>query len=222
VLFAYLGAVTNQLEFSTEIIILPQRQTVLFAKQAAEVDYLTGGRLRLGLGIGWNALEFEALNEDFGNRGRRVVEQIKVMRALWTQEVVEFHGKWHQIDRAGLNPLPAQRPIPIWIGGSAEPVLKRTAAIGDGWMPLFRPAEEASIAMVGRLRQYVREAGRAEAEVGIEGRINLGDGTPEAWQHDLEDWRALRVSHVGVATSASLKTPDEHIEALRRFKELVH
>ena len=131
VLFAFLGAVTSRLEFATEIIILPLRQTVLFAKQAAEIDYLTGGRLRVGLGIGWNRVEYEALNEDFKTRGQRISEQVELLRALWTQEVVDFKG-WHRVDRAGVNPLPVQRPIPIWMGGHAEAVLQRTAALADG------------------------------------------------------------------------------------------
>lgn len=220
VLFAHLGAVTTRLEFSSSIIIIPQRQTVLFAKQAAEIDYLTGGRLRLGLGIGWNTLEFEALNENFGNRGRRVVEQIEVMRALWTQEVVEFHGKWHHIDRAGVNPKPVQRPIPIWMGGYAEPVLKRTAVMADGWLPLFKPNEQTSKDMIARLKGYVAQAGRREADFGIEGRINLGDSSPEDWKRDLDDWRALGATHVGVASGAGLARLDQHIDAIRRFKQL--
>jgi len=220
VLFGYLGGVTSRLEFSTEIVIMPQRQTALFAKQAAEVDYLTGGRLRLGLGIGWNALEFESLNEDFSNRGRRMSEQVKVMRALWTDDVVEFHGKWHHIDRAGINPRPVQRPIPVWMGGYAEAVLKRTAALADGWMPLFRPGEETSKQMTAKLKQYVRAAGRNEADFGIEGRINLGGANPEDWQRELDEWRGLGATHVGVSTPPEL-APDEHIAAVRRFKELV-
>src|SRR6267143_5938403 len=144
VLFGYLGACTRRLELVTGIVILPQRQTALVAKQAAAVDVLTGGRLRLGVGIGWNHVEYEALNEDFHTRGRRVSEQIVVMRKLWTEPVVTFQGSYHHLDRAGINPLPVQRPIPVWMGGMAEPVLKRVAQISDGWFPQFQPGDEAS------------------------------------------------------------------------------
>ncbi len=143
VLFGYLAAVTQRLELVTGIIILPQRQTALVAKQAAAVDVLTGGRLRLGVGIGWNYVEYEALNEDFHTRGRRVSEQIAVMRKLWTEPTVTFDGAYHHIDRAGINPLPIQRPIPVWMGGMVEPVLRRLAQTADGWFPQFQPGDEA-------------------------------------------------------------------------------
>ncbi|HEY9325316.1 MAG TPA: LLM class F420-dependent oxidoreductase, partial [Candidatus Limnocylindria bacterium] len=117
VLYGYLAAVTSRLRLATAVLVLGQRQTALVAKQAAEVDVLSRGRLTLGVGIGWNAVEYEALGESFTNRGRRIEEQIAVLRALWTQEVVDFKGRWHRIDRAGIDPLPVQRPIPIWMGG---------------------------------------------------------------------------------------------------------
>jgi probable F420-dependent oxidoreductase len=229
VLFAHLGAVTKTLEFFSAIIILPQRQTVLFAKQAAEVDYLLGGRLRLGLGIGWNTLEFESLNEDFHNRGRRVVEQVEVLRALWTQEVVNFKGRWHTIDRAGVNPMPVQRPIPLWMGGYDENVLRRTARLADGWIPLFKPGEPTSKEMTARLKGYVKDAGR-ESAFGIEGRINLSDGSTgvggtntrgvDDWAKEFEDWKALGATHVSVATGGS-PNRNEHIALLERFKALM-
>lgn len=156
ILFAHLGAVTKTLEFSSEIIILPQRQTVLFAKQAAEVDYLLGGRLRLGLGIGWNTLEFESLNENFHNRGRRVEEQVKLLRSLWTEEVVDFKGRYHTVDRAGVNPMPVQRPIPLWFGGYAENVLKAHGRAGgrlDAPVQARRRDIEGHDGQAQRLRQ---------------------------------------------------------------------
>jgi probable F420-dependent oxidoreductase len=217
VLFGFLGGVTSRLEFSSEIIILPQRQTVLFAKQAAEADYLTGGRLRLGLGIGWNTLEFEALNERFSNRGRRIEEQVEVLRALWTQEVVDYKGRWHKIDRAGVNPMPVQRPIPLWMGGYAEPVLRRVAAVADGWMPLFKPGEDTSKQMTAQLRGYIQEAGRKGSDVGIEGRINLSEGNLEDWLNQFEEWKGLGATHVGVSTGGS-SSQQEHIDLLSRFK----
>src|SRR5262245_27943636 len=143
-LLAYLAAITRRLALATGILILPQRQTALVAKQAAEIDVLSGGRVRLGIGVGWNAVEFEALGESFENRGRRSAEQVAVLRLLWTQPVVDFHGEFHHISHAGLNPMPVQRPIPIWFGvgtrGQPTPpdaVLRRIARLGDGWSPNF-------------------------------------------------------------------------------------
>ena len=139
-LMGYLSAITERVGLATGILILPQRQTVLVAKQAAEIDVLSGGRLRLGIGVGWNTVEYEALGEDFHNRGARSAEQIEVMRALWTQDVVDFHGKWHNISHAGLNPLPVQRPIPVWLGAGSsqsptppDSVLKRVARNEKSW-----------------------------------------------------------------------------------------
>jgi len=173
VLFGFLAAATRRVELVTGIIILPQRQTALVAKQAAAVDVLSGGRLRLGVAVGWNPVEFEALGEDFTTRGRRIEEQIEVMRALWTRELVTFTGTQHRISDAGINPLPVQRPpIPIWMGGESEVVQRRMARIADGWMPHFRPGAPAQ-AVVDRLHGLVREAGRDPKAFGIEGRIAL-------------------------------------------------
>jgi probable F420-dependent oxidoreductase len=221
VLFAYLGAITTSLGFVSGIIILPQRQAVLVAKQAAEVDVLTGGRLRLGVAVGWNAVEYEALNESFQNRGRRIVEQIRVMRALWTQEVVSFEGRWHKIDKAGILPMPVQRPIPIWMGGMSEIVLKRVARLADGWFPQFRPGDTAR-QTIDRLHGHIREAGRKPADVGIEGRVGIANSTPDDWSKGVQDWRDLGATHLGVNTmGAGLTSPREHIDAIRRFKEAV-
>src|ERR671934_2725211 len=177
VLYGYLAAITQRLELVTAVIILGQRQTALVAKQAAEVDVLSGGRLRLGVGIGWNAVEYEALGENFHNRGKRSEEQIAVMRALWTQEVVDFHGRWHHISHAGLNPLPVQRPIPIWFGvGSSqnpqppEAVLRRVARLADGWSPNI-PTNADGKNIVAQVHQYVKEAGRDPAALPLEGRV---------------------------------------------------
>ena len=126
------------MEFVTGVMVLPQRQTVLVAKQAAEIDILSGGRLRLGVAIGWNTVEYESLGQSFSNRGRRIEEQIQLLRLLWSRELVDFKGTWHRIDRAGLNPQSIQRPIPIWMGGTANAAVNRVARIGDGWFPHFR------------------------------------------------------------------------------------
>ena len=218
VLFGYLAGVTSRIELVTGIIILPQRQTALVAKQAAAVDVLSGGRLRLGVGIGWNEVEYEALGENFRNRGRRVEEQVALMRALWTDEVVTFQGRWHKVTAAGINPLPVRRPIPLWMGGGAEPVIKRIARLADGWFPQFRP-DDRGREILQRLHDYAREAGRDPADIGIEGRTSVGGGNPDDWATEVQAWRALGATHLGVNTmGAGLQSPADHIDALRRFK----
>ena len=221
VLYGYLAGLTQRLELVTGIVILPQRQTALVAKQAAEVDVLSGGRLRLGVGIGWNEVEYQALNEDFGTRGKRSEEQIAVLRALFSQESVTFHGRWHHIEGAGINPLPARRSIPIWLGGNADATLQRAGAIADGWFPLMPPGEPARKA-IAAIRAAANAAGRDPGTLGIEARIDYGSGTPDDWARALEAWRALGATHISVNTMrAGLGSPREHIEAIRRFKEAV-
>jgi probable F420-dependent oxidoreductase len=220
VLFGYLAGLTSHIELVTGVLILPQRQTALVAKQAAQVDVLSGGRLRLGVGIGWNHVEYEALGENFRNRGRRIEEQIAVMRQLWQQPLVNFEGKHHGIEQAGIKPLPVQRPIPVWMGGMAEPVLQRAARIADGWFPQFRPGPDAA-ATIERLRGHVAEAGRDPASFGIEGRISAFN-TPEAeWGRAVQGWRDLGASHVTFNTmNVGFAAAREHLDAVRRFKEI--
>ena len=221
VLFGYLAGGTRQIELCTGIVILPQRQTVLVAKQAAALDVLSGGRLRFGIGIGWNPVEYEALGEDFKDRGRRCEEQIEVMRQLWTNPAVTFAGRWHKITDAGINPLPVQRPIPIWFGGSDERALRRLARLGDGWFPLVGPDEKCR-AMIEKIRDYAKEAGRDPQAIGIEGRISYGQGASEAWRTDLAAWNTLGATHVSFNTmKAGLQSPSAHIEALRRFANAI-
>jgi probable F420-dependent oxidoreductase len=227
-LLAYLAAVTSRLVLATGILILPQRQTALVAKQAAQIDVLSGGRLRLGVGVGWNAVEFEALNEPFENRGRRSAEQIAVLRALWTQRVVDFSGEFHRIDHAGLNPMPIQRPIPIWFGvGSRErPVppeaaLRRLARLADGWSPNFAPDAQGQ-ALVARVHGYAREAGRDLADLPLEGRIRLAGQDSEGWAKQVAAWRALgATSLIAEPRGSDLAFPAGHLDALRRFAETV-
>ncbi|HVC31497.1 MAG TPA: LLM class F420-dependent oxidoreductase [Steroidobacteraceae bacterium] len=217
VLFGYLAGITRSLELVTGILILPQRQTALVAKQAAAVDVLSRGRLRLGVGVGWNAVEFEALGQDFSTRGRRMEEQIKLLRALWTQPLVAFDGRFDSIPDAGINPLPVQQPIPIWMGGTAESVIKRTARLADGWFPQFRPGPDAR-ETIARLHQYAREAGRDPASIGIEGRISAGTRAPDEWRAAAEEWRSLGATHLSFNTMGSGYTsPSQHIDAIRRF-----
>ncbi|PKB79365.1 MAG: LLM class F420-dependent oxidoreductase [SAR202 cluster bacterium Io17-Chloro-G9] len=221
VLFGYLAAITETIEFTTGVLILGQRQTALVAKQAAEVDVLSGGRLRLGIGIGWNHVEYEALGESFRNRGRRSEEQIELMRALWTQDVVNYKGRYHQVSHAGINPLPVQRPIPIWLGGGDERVVRRIGRMGDGWFPQFQP-DSAGQERIAEMRQYAKDAGRDPMSIGIEGRLNIADGNPEIWNKGAAAWDESGATHLSVNTMrAGLKGPDQHIEAIRRFKEAV-
>jgi probable F420-dependent oxidoreductase len=220
VLFGYLAAI-SRLELATAVIILPQRQTVLVAKQAAEVDILSGGKFRLGVGVGWNPVEYEGLNMDFHTRGRVLDEQIDVLRRLWSQEVITYKGKFHTISEAGLNPLPVRRSIPIWTGGSSEAALRRTARLADGWFPLGQPDEKMR-ATVEHLRGYIGEAGRDPATFGIEARVNYSDGGPDEWKRQVAAWRELGATHISVNTmNAGLNSPAEHITALLRFKEAV-
>ncbi|HVO43205.1 MAG TPA: LLM class F420-dependent oxidoreductase [Aggregatilineales bacterium] len=217
VLFGYLAGLTRTVELVTDVVILPQRQTALVAKQAAELDVLSGGRLRLGVGLGWNAVEYEALNEDFHTRGARLEEQIQVMRALWSQPIVTFHGKRHRISEAGINPLPVQQPIPVWFGGSADPMLKRAARLGDGWFPLRAPDDEAR-RLLERLRIHAHEAGRAPQDLGIEALIQVADGPEATWTTWVENWTKLGATHLAVNTMrAGFRSPQEHIDILRRM-----
>ncbi len=217
VLFSFIAAWTQRLELVTGVIILPQRQTALVAKQAATLDVLSRGRLRLGIGIGWNPVEYEALNEDFHNRGQRVEEQVAVLRQLWTQPLVTWQGEWHTISDAGINPLPVQRPIPIWFGGHADIVLRRAARLGDGWFPGYRTAEAAQPALE-KLDRYLAQAGRSRIEFGVEARIHYGTGSPETWQEALDGWKRAGATHASINTmGAGLTSPDEHIKAIRDF-----
>ncbi len=221
VLFGYLAAVTRRIELMTGVIILPQRQTALVAKQAAAVDVLSGGRLRLGIGVGWNAVEFEGMGENFHNRGARIVEQVKVLRALWTQPVVTFDGNWHHISEAGINPLPVQRPIPIWFGGHAEATLRRIGQLGDGWYPLHDPGDEVR-AMIARIHSYAREAGRDPGAIGIETWLRVNVLAEHEWTRYVQAWRELGATHMTVdTTGASLASPHGHIELLQRVKDVI-
>jgi probable F420-dependent oxidoreductase len=213
------------------VLILPQRQTTLVAKQAAEVDVLSGGRVRLGVGIGWNPVEYEALGEDFHSRGRRIEEQIDVLRALWTEVVVDFYGRWHQISHAGLNPLPVQRPIPIWIaaGSGPNPIppdrsLRRIVRLGDGWCPMFRPDDESQEAIT-RLYQFSVKAGRDPSSLPIEGRVWLADKTPEEWANQVRDWERLGVTRLVVdarmGRTWNQRPLSDHLNGIQEFKEVV-
>ncbi len=221
VLLGYLAACTRNLELVTTVLVLPQRETALVAKQAAEVDVLCEGRLVLGVGLGWNYVEYDILNRNFHDRGRRIEEQVAVLRALWTQQAVDFHGRWHHISAAGINPLPVQRPIPVWFGGGADPVLRRIAKIGDGWFP--SSSNDAALPeLFERLRTYTLEAGRDPGAIGMSGRINAGQAGPETWRRRVQMWRDLGCTQTAANTmNGGLETVDDHIKRLQAFRDAV-
>ena len=221
VLFGYLAGITEKIEFTTGVLILGQRQTGLVAKQAAEVDVLTGGRLRLGIGIGWNDVEYEALGQNFSNRGRRSEEQIDLLRMLWTEESVNFEGRYHKVSDAGINPLPIQRPIPIWLGGGEDRVIQRIGKMADGWFPQFQP-NSAGQEKIGIMREAAVNAGRDPKAIGIEGRVSLATDDQSDWEKIGASWVEVGATHFSINTmKAGLKGPDQHIEAIKRFKETV-
>ncbi len=216
VVFGYLAAVTT-LELVTGIIILPQRQTALVAKQAAEVDLLTRGRFRLGVGLGWNAVEYEALGKDFSNRGKRSEEQVALLRRLWTEQTVTFDGQFERVTGAGLAPMPLQRPIPIWFGAATPPALARAGRLGDGWFPMVPPGPRLDEARA-IVETAARDAGRDPATIGMEGRVSLGpDGVGKVVDH-LGRWRAAGATHVAVNTmNAGLGPVDAHLDVLTKI-----
>lgn len=229
VLFGYLAGVTQRLELTTGILILPQRQTVLVAKQAAEVDLLSGGRLRLGLGSGWNWVEYQALNERFGDRGRRFDEQVELLRRLWSEPLLDFEGRFHRVDRAGLLPRPERR-IPLWFGAMSDVAVRRAARVGDGVIYGTRPSRLRRIH--GVLREELEKAGRDPSEVGAEAVLDFADG-PDDWAREIEVWRELGGTHLSIRamdTGAELigtrrmgyAGPGDYIAALESFhKEIL-
>ncbi len=215
VMFGYLAAITS-LELVTGIIILPQRQAVLVAKQAAEVDLLTGGRFRLGVGLGWNAVEYEALGEDFTNRGRRSEEQVELMRRLWTERSVTFTGRHHTVTGAGLAPPPVQRPIPVWFGVASDRAYERAGRLGDGWFPMMRPGPRLDHARE-QVQRAAANAGRDAGSLGMEGRVDW-TGDRDAIAADIAAWKAAGATHLSVNTmKAGLATVDDHLAVLERI-----
>ena len=228
VLFGFLAAATRKIEFSTEVLILAQRQTVLVAKQTACLDVLCGGRFRLGIGIGWNAVEFTGLNENFKNRGRRSEEQVQVMKALWAEPHVSFKGEWHTIEDAGINPLPPKRSVPIWYGGHDERTLQRIAKWGDGWVMLAHPAGAAAEAAFRKLRAYTKAEGREPEAVGLGVWVSAVGDKP-AWRNELKQWKQAGVTHVTLNNTFARyhhkriegRTLAAHIAAMKRYRSAV-
>ncbi len=217
-LIAFMAGLTSRLGFSTAILILPQRQTVLFAKQAAELDALSGGRLRLGVGLGWNPLEYEALGKSFADRGRHMEEQTEVLRALWTRDLVTFDGRDHTIRALGLNPMPVQRPIPLWYGAFAPRALRRAGRLADGLILNPRMTPDEAGPTIETFRRAGHGAGRAAADMGIEASVSLTGRDPEICVAEMEAWRPLGATHV-TARTRGCGPPSRHLEALRRLAE---
>jgi probable F420-dependent oxidoreductase len=221
ILFSYLAGLTHKIEFATGILILPQRQTAVVAKQAATLDVLCNGRLRLGVGNGWNEVEYIALGEDFHNRGKRMEEQVTLLRMLWTQPLVKFEGRWHNIPDAGINPLPVQRPIPIWFGGTDDRALQRMARTGDGWMLNIHTIEQVQ-PKLDKLSHYLEEAGRDKASFGIEPRLSMNLIKPDGWIDFIHTWERLGATHLMVNTmGCGYETTSAHIEALKQFAGII-
>jgi probable F420-dependent oxidoreductase len=218
VLFGFVAAITERVELVSGVLILPQRQTALVAKQAAEVDILSNGRLRLGIGVGWNEVEFEGLGMDFSTRGARSEEQIHLLRRLWTEDTLSFEGRWDRIDRAGIVPLPVQRPIPIWIGGYVEAARERAGRLADGYFPRGDVKPDANgRAMFERLRGYAAEAGRDPGSIGIHMQFPVGSGSPDEWRARRNAWKEVGVTDLSVNTMrAGFTTPAQHLAAIER------
>lgn len=216
-LFAHLAATTTRIGFATSVLVLSQRQTVVVAKQCAEIDVLSSGRLRLGVGVGWNAVEHEALGYAFAGRGRRVEEQIAVLRALWAEPIVSFEGRWHRLDRVGINPLPTRRALPIWIGGMSDAAVRRVARCGDGWALNVDVRDPAAAAAPARLARAAEECGRPRDALGLSGWIKLPGRTPAEWREDAATWAELGVDQVGLITRGAGVGPEPHLALVERF-----
>ncbi|MGE5201374.1 MAG: LLM class F420-dependent oxidoreductase [Acidobacteriota bacterium] len=216
---AFLAAVTKTIKLTSGVLILPQRQTGVVAKQAAEVDLLSAGRLRLGVGVGWNHVEYEALGAEWKTRGARQAEQIKVMRRLWTEDLVTFTGRFHDLQSVNISPPPVQRPIPVWFGGSSDAVVKRAAMLGDGWMPIMAPDDQAKVKL-DALRGHLQSFGRDPAAFGLEGWLRMNEADPKLWASAAAGWRGLGAQMVMLYPMYRMITFDEQIETLRRFKDV--
>ena len=216
--FAFIAAVTQKLEMITTVMILPQRQTVLAAKQAAEVALLSNNRFRLGVGVGWNEVEYVGLNETFNNRGRRQAEQVEVMRKLWSEDSLDYTGDFHRIDKASINPRPSQQ-IPIWFGGSAPALLDRVARLGDGWIPLMGANEKAQ-ACIDRIKTTREAAGLSFDTFGIQAQAQYSGGSPERWQKHAQAWRNMGCTHIAIAThNAESTNVDGHLARISEYQD---
>ncbi|HEX2943459.1 MAG TPA: LLM class F420-dependent oxidoreductase, partial [Rhodopila sp.] len=229
VLLSFLAGCTTTLGFSTGVLILPQRQTALVAKQAACVDVLSGSRFRLGIGVGWNPIEFTGLNENFHNRGRRSEEQVQVMQALWAQDFVTFKGRYHTLEDAGISPRPRSGRIPLWYGGHHEHTLPRIAKWGDGWMPNAYPPDQSALDVFAELRRLTEQAGRDPDKMGIEVWTSCGDGNETDWRKEIAFWKKAGASHICLTTTFNRRhhkriagrTAADHLAATKRYRQAI-
>ena len=220
VFFGFLAACTTKVDLVTAILIVPQRQTVLVAKQSAELAILSGNRFKLGIGVGWNTVEYDALNEEFGNRGRRQEEQVELMRRLWTEDVFSYDGEFHRFEHASILPRPT-RPVPVLFGGSAPALLDRCARVGDGWLPLGSPNEK-SADRIAEMRRVREAAGRSWDGFEIRAQAQWGGGTPERWRSHAERWKALGATHLAIATHNAGDTDvDGHLARIAEYRDAV-
>jgi len=218
--FAFVAAVTKKLDMITTVMILPQRQTVLVAKQAAELAILSNNRFKLGIGVGWNAVEYTGLNENFKNRGKRQEEQVELMRLLWESEVLEYKGDYHHIDKASINPRPS-KSVPIWFGGGVPKLIERCADLGDGWIPLMGPNEAArkTLAIIKEKRE---SKGLNWDNFGVQAQAQYAGGDAERWNKHAEKWRNLGASHIAIAThNAEPTNVDGHLGRIKEYLNAV-
>ena len=217
---SFMAGITNHVGLVSGVLILPQRQTALVAKQAAQLDILSNGRLRLGIGVGWNPVEYEALGENWNTRGQKQNEQVQLMNKLWTERTVDFSGEFDAVRNAGINPLPKQQPIPIWFGGQADAVLKRAATFGSGWIPLGNPGSNSAKAL-DKINGFLMDAGRDPKKFGIEAWIRFGDGNPDSWVKTAQKWRELGADHLTFYTSGQgAGSTEQQIERMSQFYEV--
>ncbi|MFI5002810.1 MAG: LLM class F420-dependent oxidoreductase [Reyranellales bacterium] len=229
VLFGFLAGVTRKIGFAAGVLILAQRQAALVAKQAASLDALCDGRFRLGVGVGWNEVEFQGLGMDFHTRGVRSAEQVRFMQALWANEGINFKGKYHELTDGGINPRPKSGKVPVWFGGHAEQTLKRVAKYGDGFMPNRWPPGDEVLKIFERLRGMIKEAGRKPEDVGLEVWVSPGKGGEEDWRREIAFWKKAGVSHVLAHTTFTSaiharidgKSYDDHLKAITRYRKAV-
>jgi probable F420-dependent oxidoreductase len=219
VMFAYLAGITERLQFTTGILVLPQRQTAVVARQATDVDLFSGGRLRLGVGIGWNYVEYEALGQDFHTRGVRQEEQIRLLRQLFTEPVVDFTGRFDRVDRASLLPKPT-KPIPIWLGGSGEKAFDRAARLGDGFI-FFGGGVDRAADSWRRMRERVDDLGRSGENFGGD-YVALSGADVGKLTGEIDAWREAGGTHLTVVTMGlGLESVDGHIDYLSSLASTV-
>jgi probable F420-dependent oxidoreductase len=229
VLFGFLSGVTRKIEFAAGVLILAQRQAALVAKQAACLDELSGSRFRLGVGVGWNPIEFQGLGYDFHTRGKRSEEQVRYMQALWANPTITFKGKFHELTDGGINPRPKSGKVPVWFGGHAEQTLERVAKYGDGFIPNRWPPGDEALAVFEKLRGLIRAAGRDPGDVGLDVWTSVGKGSEEDWRREIAFWKKAGVTHITAHTTFTStihqripgKTYDDHLKAITRYREAV-